>query len=78
MKERCENCRFWRPDITAHMEEDEVTLTGLCQRFPPSLSRDEGLDYGFEDGVLGKEAFFPVTTHNAWCGEHQPIKEKKS
>ncbi len=72
MKDRCENCRFWRQE-----EPNEASGygVGLCLRFPPTISKDEGLEFGFEDDVLGKEAFFPMTAHNAWCGEHQP-KEK--
>ena len=71
MKNRCENCKFWNPE-TYTEEDDGVDFgIGLCIRFPPTISKDEGLEYGHEDGNLGKEAFFPVTPHNAYCGEHQ-------
>ena len=82
MKDRCENCRFWRAETFPNSEfsypdviEGPNRGTGLCLRFPPTISKDAGLEFGFEDDVLGKEAFFPMTAHNAWCGEHQP-KEK--
>ena len=79
-KDRCENCAFWRredfPDDAVAVPLEPIDFgIGLCLRFPPSILKSEGLEYGWEDGVLGKEAFFPMTQHNAWCGEHKR-KEK--
>lgn len=77
VKDRCENCRCWRPEQFALEEIKETGFgVGLCVRFPPTISSQEGLEYGLEDGVLGKEAFFPVTAHNAYCYEHKPKGKK--
>ena len=70
MKDRCENCLFWKPEDFPGEPEDFGI--GLCLRFPPVLSKDEALETAFDDGFLGKEAFFPITQHNISCGEHKP------
>lgn len=75
MKTRCENCRFWKQDVFPGDTQDATPMVGLCTRYPPIISVPEGLEFGFEDGILGKEAFFPATPHNLLCGEHKP-KEK--
>ena len=77
-KDRCENCTFWRKeDFPEGILESIDFGIGLCLRFPPTISRNEGLEYGWEDGVLGKEAFFPATSHNARCGEYKPKQKEK-
>ena len=75
MKDRCENCRFWKPEDFLDRVEDPAYGIGLCTRYPPVISTPEGLEYHFEDDIRGKEASFPVTPHNLSCGEHRP-KEK--
>ena len=74
LKDRCENCKFWKH---AEFPNDEVDVDfdiGICVRFPPTLSMDEGLEYEIEEGILGKEALFPITKPNVWCGKYKPAK----
>lgn len=72
LKDRCENCKFWRQSEFSTDAADFDFDVGICVRFPPIISMEEGLEYEIEEGTFGKEALFPTTKSNVWCGEHQP------
>ena len=61
--ERCETCRFW--SYWSHY--DEFRSAGSCRRYPPVINNYQDDEHG------EKEAHFPVTGMDDWCGEWQPI-----
>lgn len=76
----CESCRFWIPD-----DRDEAG-EGKCHRNAPSplflgLASDlikaiTGEDEASRtDEILRQSAYWPITSADEGCGEHQPKAE---
>lgn len=63
MKERCDNCRFWK-SIRVMGDHGEK---GLCRRFPPAVIVQETIP----------RPIMPNTYEGAWCGEWQQKEETK-
>jgi hypothetical protein len=65
----CFNCHYWDQD-----DEDPVSGTGICRRYPPSISNKRmSIDANY--GAMYPA--WPMTEENEWCGEHKP-KENDS
>ena len=71
MKERCENCRFWR-----RPEAQAEKAAGNCRRYAP---RPWGAGYVGVDTLVDEslkrkfcsDAMWPTTYGDEWCGEWQ-------
>ena len=58
MKEKCENCRFWKPG------KRSKNVTGSCHRHAPRAWAGP-----IGDVKIQAEARWPTTRNVEWCGE---------
>lgn len=80
--ERCFTCRYW------HRNDDDDDEEGECRVRPPAINPTVAALYfqeleldNDEDPTpqyIAQQGWFPLTSGNEWCGEHQPREETSS
>jgi hypothetical protein len=70
MEANCGNCRFWQEAC-----EDADLVLGSCRKSPPALCGDL-LSQSDDESEAWLATFFPVTTRECWCGEHQEAPDR--
>lgn len=71
MSAACEYCRFW-------VTRSSTDMRGACHRYPPLIvqGRMTPPSHARPDWVPRPEHYFPMTMHDQWCGEFQPIPQQ--
>ncbi len=67
MKNTCETCRFWQPNIS-----QATPINGECHIRPPQVVTNAGGETLLPARHLDILAAWPYTLHIDWCGEHEP------
>lgn len=65
IEKTCENCRFYAA-------QGEESTQGDCRRYAPHPSNVRVRDIG-ERGAPRFDAWWPVMSHDDWCGEFEAI-----
>jgi hypothetical protein len=68
VEKNCENCRYF----AAFGGESE---RGDCRRYAPHPSNVR-VDNRDDDGSVRFESWWPVMSHDDWCGEFEKIDEE--